>query len=104
MAIASMNVGETKNGLNKAKNEILQQDTALDHISTEINSMGNIWEDAAQEVHATNFVSTKQRVHGFLESLSKYVENIEGFVDNCVNLDNGYGTMIGNVTWTHVRP
>lgn len=99
MPATIINIKAVEDSTERVLKQISEQESALSEIDRIVNSMEGVWQSGAQEVYADSFRQVKQRIEDFNRSMNESVENMRGFVDECISVDELTAREIRNVSW-----
>ena len=99
MAATTINVRAVEDGIASAKKQLMEQQAALDEISRVINSMEGVWESESQRAYAEQFRVRKRRIETFNQSISRYLDSMRRYVNDCSSLDGRASSRLRNVSW-----
>lgn len=99
MPTTRINVSAVEESTARALNFVSEQQSSLNAIDRIVSSMQDAWDSEAQKAFAESFRTSRQRIERFNESLTLSVENMRGFVSDCVSADELTAREIRSVAW-----
>ena len=100
MAVTIINVPKVDESTAEALKKVQEQESILDQIDRDINSMSNsVWDSPAQRAYAESFRQSKARIQSFNQSVIQSLDNMKNFVTECVRVDNETAKELLNVIW-----